>query len=776
MKLGDITIHIPVFDILADVSYSYIPNLSPIEKALVAAINKFSGKSDIAFANIPIGDLFRELYGLSGADLFMPEVIDSLIDRGRIHRIGHLSGTSRELTIKDLGIGVGVSQTREMSAVNSKPDQSTQQLTVVKRLYDPISAEVLSSNGEVFVSLAGSYAIPAEPFHNQLEKSWIERELSNELEQEVKVSSIKLSIINTVWRTVPATLNVEGNQLSLKTSKESIQSYLSNLRPETRKQWFTSQEASFDKNNKLMLPEGSIYPFVIPENVDGLIIACGLLHEELNTLLIPKGTCLLNVVPRLDDSPTFTIEKCTDPERGLIINHAFDLHGIESAILWCDCGYNLISVKLNWQSTEITVRVAVPIFGYTEHEEIKNLIEVLQDEASVSQDPILSVLPGFWLDPQDFWSHVFTNFSSFVNVPEKLQFLELIVSGLQTLWNAGNANLEQSFPLESLKAQLEPTFLSLSESQLSHLIEILSNFQSWFTRDIDLLSLLPEPRTLEESSKLRVQFITNSIAFDYPSPVYGDHIINVLLAKFPIMDWLGSYPPQNDFEELLTALAKQFFQLENSSYDQTNSSVYAGSERTRSLESWWNLFSQLDAFYPVVSRALPDKFKVLNNEAKSLIVTASNLDIIAFDTNVLVNDRDLIDQLLPNDFLVFPRVVMREIDRLKTPRDKTNSNEVKTAEIFRVNSRSNLRSIHALPKESVVLPEGNYALLGPKEPRDNDGLIISCLLPYVTQSHSVTLVSEDIDLTLRCREYGINVINAKSYRISQQEKKRRMVL
>jgi hypothetical protein len=772
MKLGDITIHIPVFDILADVSYSYIPNLSPIEKALVAAINKFSGKSDIAFANIPIGDLFRDLYGLSGADLFMHEVIDSLIDRGRIHRIRHLSGTSRELMIKDLGIGEGVSQTRKMSAENSKPDQST----VVKRLYDPISAEVLSSKGELFVSSPGSYVIPAEPFHDQLEKSWIERELSDELDQEVKVFSIKLSIINTLWRTVSATLNVEGNQLSLITAKESIQSYLSNLRPETRKHWFTSQDASFNKNNELMLPEGSIYPYVIPENVDGLIIACGLPNEELNTLLIPKGTCLLNVVPRSDDSPTFTIEKCTDPERGLIINYAFDLHGIESAILWSDSGYNLISVKLNWQSTEITVRVAVPIFGYTEHEEIKNLIEVLQDEASVSQDPILCVLPGFWLDPKDFWDDVFTNFSSFLDVPEKLQFLELIVAGIQALWDAGNANLEQSFPLESLRAQLEPTFLSLTESQLSRLIEILSNFQSWFTRDIDLLSLLPEPRTLEESSKLRVQFINCGIAFDYPSPVYGEHTIKMLLAKLPTLDWLDNYPPQNDFEKLLTALAEKFFELENSSYEQTNSSIYAGSERTRDLESWWNLFKQLDAFYPAVSKVLPDNFKKLNNEAKNLIVSAPNRDVIAFDTNVLVNDRDLIDQLLPNDFLVFPRVVMREIERLKTPKDKNNSNEVNAAEVFRINSRSNLRSIDALPKESVVLPEGNYALLGPEEPRDNDGLIITCLIPYVTQSHSVTLVSEDIDLTLRCREYGINVIKAKSYRISQQEKKRRMVL
>ena len=352
----------------------------------------------------------------------------------------------------------------------------------------------------------------------------------------------------------------------------------------------------------------------------------------------------------------------------------------------------------------------------------------------------------------------------------------MIVAGIQALWDAGNANLEQSFPLESLKAQLEPTFLSLTESQLSRLIEILSNFQSWFTRDIDLLSLLPEPRTLEESSKLRVQFINCGISFDYPSPVYGEHTIKMLLAKLPTLDWLDNYPPQNDFEKLLTALAEKFFELVNSSYEQTNSSIYAGSERTRDLESWWNLFKQLDAFYPAVSKVLPDNFKKLNNEAKNLIVSAPNRDVIAFDTNVLVNDRDLIDQLLPNDFLVFPRVVMREIERLKTPKDKNNSNEVNAAEVFRINSRSNLRSIDALPKESVVLPEGNYALLGPEEPRDNDGLIITCLIPYVTQSHSVTLVSEDIDLTLRCREYGINVIKAKSYRISQQEKKRRMVL
>jgi predicted ribonuclease YlaK len=74
------------------------------------------------------------------------------------------------------------------------------------------------------------------------------------------------------------------------------------------------------------------------------------------------------------------------------------------------------------------------------------------------------------------------------------------------------------------------------------------------------------------------------------------------------------------------------------------------------------------------------------------------------------------------------------------------------------------------------LPEGNYDLLRPDEPNDNDGLIISCLIPYVAQSLSVTLVSKDVDLPLRCREYGIKVIDAKSYRVSQKEKKGRMVL
>ena len=54
MKLGDITIFIPVFGVRADVSYSYLPSLSPIEKALVEAINKFSSESDIRFANIPV--------------------------------------------------------------------------------------------------------------------------------------------------------------------------------------------------------------------------------------------------------------------------------------------------------------------------------------------------------------------------------------------------------------------------------------------------------------------------------------------------------------------------------------------------------------------------------------------------------------------------------------------------------------------------------------------------------------------------------------------------
>jgi hypothetical protein len=503
MKLSDIIIYFPVFNIRAEVTYSYLPNLSPIEKALIAAINKFSGNGDNAFANLPIGDLFRDLYGLSGANLFMAEVVDSLIDRGRIHRKGGLSKASSELTVAELAIGTNTGTTRNGEVI--KPD-STLQSTVLERLYDPISAEVLTSNGETLVSSPGSYAIPAEPFHEHLDKSWIERELSDELDQEIKVSSIKLNIKDTVWRIVSATLSVEGNQLSLETENESRRSYLSNLRQETRKQWFSSEKTSFDQKSGATLPEGSIYPPVLPKNVSGLIISCGLLPEEIPDLRIPKDTCLLNVIPRENDSQTFTVA-FADSSSGTVIDYAFDIQRMESAILWSSSGYMLTPVTLNWQSTEVFIRVAVPTIGYANDEEMNRLIEVLQDEASVSQDPVLTVLPGFWLEPKEFWSHVFVNFSSFLDIEEKLQYLEHIASGLQKLWGSVSNTLEQSFPLETLKSQLQSTVLRLNENQLSHLINILSNLQSWFSGDVDLLSLLPEPITLEESSKLRMSLI-----------------------------------------------------------------------------------------------------------------------------------------------------------------------------------------------------------------------------------------------------------------------------
>jgi hypothetical protein len=68
----------PVLHLCAKVTYRLLPELTPLHRALEEAVVRFS-QSDNTLAKAPIGSLFREVFGVSGAREILPDVLGDLI-------------------------------------------------------------------------------------------------------------------------------------------------------------------------------------------------------------------------------------------------------------------------------------------------------------------------------------------------------------------------------------------------------------------------------------------------------------------------------------------------------------------------------------------------------------------------------------------------------------------------------------------------------------------------------------------------------------------------
>ena len=138
-------------------------------------------------------------------------------------------------------------------------------------------------------------------------------------------------------------------------------------------------------------------------------------------------------------------------------------------------------------------------------------------------------------------------------------------------------------------------------------------------------------------------------------------------------------------------------------------------------------------------------------------------DIVAFDTSSFIKFDQLIDHLLPTDFLVFPQAVAGEVERKKGQRED-----------FRMISRRNLRSIRQLPEDRWAAPFHNFSFLALGDVQNEDGQIIATLIPYSQAGKRVILVAQDGDFVARCKPYGIETMTAEMFMgASKGTKKRR---
>ena len=404
MRLGSVSVWFPVLHLRAEVTYRLLPELTPLHRALEAAVKEFSGAGN-PLAAVPISDLFRQLFGVSGAREILPYVIDDLIERGRIHRVVENGSDPSLLRVIDLALG---RREKEMAPGHSltEPDKQSAQTRKIERFVDPVLEEIIDAGSLVLHPKEDDgLFVPAEPFLMHAPTYWVERELRAELNDDVQLYASASELIGHRWLRSEAELVLKDGELSVECDDPRQSDYLRGLSQRVRQSWLQpgnlngfvdslTDEESADFSIKCRLPQ----------NLGGLVVTRGLPESMRSSRALPPSIVLVSLDPADDITEPTLISALADGKSIQVSYPRNDNPGIAGIFLASE-GREYLRLPVTWEGLHSEIGVFRTAPGFQQDGAIwSDVIEALQTECRYSEDPEIFVLPAFWLDPADFWN------------------------------------------------------------------------------------------------------------------------------------------------------------------------------------------------------------------------------------------------------------------------------------------------------------------------------------------------------------------------------------
>lgn len=402
MRLGEVSVWFPVLHLRAKVTYRLLPELTPLHRALEESVVRFS-QSDNALAKAPIGRLFREVFGVSGAREILPDVLGDLIERGRVHRVAEHEITPSLIRLIDLAPGP-----KEPNGAcvmePSEQAQKTAQHRTIERFCDPVLEEIVEASDLLPEPVDGSsFRIPVDPFATNPPRHWIDGELRAELQDDVQVYNATCEKIGHRWRRSNAILVLNDGELSFECSDPRESEYLRGLPQAVRRSWFLPDRQ--DRSNQSRLEddaEVSLH-YRLPEGLDGLTLVRGLPETLSNELDFPPLTVLAKLDPAEGvTAPTFI----SPPAQGQAMRVAYpreDNLGV-AGVFRAREGHEYLRLPVIWEGVHAEIGVFRRTSGFAQSgSEWSELVAALESECRFSETPEIFVLPAFWLKPVEFW-------------------------------------------------------------------------------------------------------------------------------------------------------------------------------------------------------------------------------------------------------------------------------------------------------------------------------------------------------------------------------------
>ena len=459
MRLGSISVFFPVLHLQAEASYRLLPELTPLHRALEAAVTEFH-RGGNALASVPIPELFRLLYGVSGARGILPDVLEDLIERGRVHQIGRVEIDPSSLRIIDLAPGRGAGH-KAVQSTSSTIDHNAAQTREIARFFDPVLEEIVDA--AILVpdgSEANDFCVPAEPFLAHLPTNWVERELRSELRDDVQLYSAASRLLGHGWRCARAELVVNDGELSVECGDSRQTDYLRGLSQRVRGSWLlpSNPNTTFDWSSEG--GESLSVDLELPDNLSGLVLTRDLPAEALAGLALPPS--VVHVALDASDQivePTLLAD--TSGQRGRQVAYPRPDNPGVSGFFSANGGQEYLRLPITWNGLHADIGVYRSTSGFAQAgSPWSDLVEALETECQYSDSSEIAILPAFWLDPAEFWRRLHERPDS---TSGGKQWATGIINALERLPPSILATLRERLPHDQSLERLRTAYPGLAD-------------------------------------------------------------------------------------------------------------------------------------------------------------------------------------------------------------------------------------------------------------------------------------------------------------------------
>lgn len=507
MKLGSVSVWFPVLRLEAEVNYRLLPELTPLHRTLETAVKQFSNSKNI-LATVPISELFRLLFGVSGAREILPDVLEDLIERGRIHRILEDERDSSQIRILDLAPGRREGE-RVVEATSPEIDKQASQTRKIERFFDPVLEEVVDAkNLSPKPKHENCLCVPSDPFLPNPPKHWVEDELRRELDDDVQLYSVDCQLIAHEWRLSKGELVLKNGELSVECENIRQSEYIRGLSQSVRRTWLLPGilEGSWGSVEE-DAGEFSIY-CQLPSSISGLALTRGLPEAVRTQLSLPANVVLIELDSAADINEPMVIPS-SGKERAWHVAYPRNDNPSMEGIFLATEGREYRRLPVTWEGLHVEIGVFNNAPGFQEDSSIwSDVIATLETECRFSSSPEVFVLPAFWLDPEIFWLKLSERSA---NEPDAQAWVKKIAEVLSRLPSAVLDQMEASY------FRIRPTeHLHQHREQLDCLFpSALAQFENSFSK--------------AESFSHVPQSCQRVIAFDTSSFIKYDRLIESLL-------------------------------------------------------------------------------------------------------------------------------------------------------------------------------------------------------------------------------------------------------
>lgn len=458
MRLGSISVWFPVLHLRAEVTYRLLPELTPLHRVLEAAVKQFSTSSN-ALAGVPIPDLFSQLFGVSGAEEMLPDVLDDLVQRGRIHRV---VGDGRDpclLRIADLApgrAGGDMPQVHNFSSIENVAAQTR----MLERFFDPVVDEIV--DGDSLASRPADdlqFCVPAEPFLAHAPSHWVERELRGELHDDVQLYSVVTEHTGHLWRRGKAEIVLKDDEISIECSHQRESEYLRGLPQRVRASWLLPRGSAESLHGQVLKESELSIHCRLPPSSTGLALTRGIPPAARAGLALPPNVVVVALDPEPDITEPTVIPELAHGQAKQVAYPRTDNPGT-AGIFLASVGRDYLQLPVTWEGLPAEIGVFRNAPGFQQDGSIwGDVIDALETECQYSDDPAIFVLPAFWLDSAEFWQRLSERLRSESDGPE---WMDGIVDELKNLPQAVLARLSEKLQMNEPMAKLRSTYSTLS--------------------------------------------------------------------------------------------------------------------------------------------------------------------------------------------------------------------------------------------------------------------------------------------------------------------------